>query len=64
LADISHELRTPLTAIIGFADLMLRSKHGELSAEHREYVHEILASSKRMLAYIDATFDELESPEP
>ena len=63
MADISHELRTPLTAIIGFADLMLRSKCGELSAEHREYVEEILASSKRMLAYIDATFDQTDSTE-
>jgi signal transduction histidine kinase len=63
VADISHDLRTPLTAIIGFAELMLRGKAGTLSEEHREYVNEILASSKRMLEVIDAAFDQPELSE-
>jgi signal transduction histidine kinase/ActR/RegA family two-component response regulator len=28
LSTVSHELRTPLTAILGYAQLMLRSEHG------------------------------------
>src|SRR6185295_16568632 len=46
LANMSHELRTPLNAIIGFAELMHRGKVGPVSAEHEEFLGDILTSSK------------------
>jgi protein-histidine pros-kinase len=57
LANMSHELRTPLNAIIGFSDLMHRGKVGPLSAEHHEYVGDILASAKHLLQLINDILD-------
>jgi PAS domain S-box-containing protein len=57
LANMSHELRTPLNAIIGFADLMHRGKVGPVSAEHEEYLGDILTSSKHLLRLINDVLD-------
>jgi protein-histidine pros-kinase len=57
LANMSHELRTPLNAIIGFADLMHKGKVGPLSAEHHEYVGDILTSSRHLLQLINDVLD-------
>jgi PAS domain S-box-containing protein len=57
LANMSHELRTPLNAIIGFAELMHRGKVGPVSAEHREYLGDILTSSKHLLQLINDVLD-------
>src|ERR1051325_12239404 len=57
LANMSHELRTPLNAIIGFADLMHKGKVGPLSAEHHEYVGDILTSSRHLLQLINHVLD-------
>jgi PAS domain S-box-containing protein len=57
LANMSHELRTPLNAIIGFADLMHRGKVGPVSAEHREYLGDILTSSKHLLQLVNDVLD-------
>jgi len=57
LANMSHELRTPLNAIIGFADLMHRGKVGPVSAEHHEYLGDILTSSKHLLQLINEVLD-------
>ncbi|HEV8241643.1 MAG TPA: PAS domain S-box protein [Thermoanaerobaculia bacterium] len=57
LANMSHELRTPLNAIIGFADLMHKGKVGPLSDEHREYVGDILTSSRHLLQLINDVLD-------
>ncbi|HEX9426290.1 MAG TPA: histidine kinase dimerization/phospho-acceptor domain-containing protein, partial [Candidatus Polarisedimenticolia bacterium] len=53
LANMSHELRTPLNAIIGFAELMHRGKAGPVSAEHAEYLGDILTSSRHLLQLIN-----------
>jgi PAS domain S-box-containing protein len=57
LANMSHELRTPLNAIIGFADLMHRGKVGSVSMEHREYLGDILVSSRHLLQLINDVLD-------
>jgi len=57
LANMSHELRTPLNAIIGFSELMHDGKVGEVSAEHREYLGDILVSSRHLLQLINDVLD-------
>jgi PAS domain S-box-containing protein len=57
LANMSHELRTPLNAIIGFSELMHDGKVGPVSAEHREYLGDILASSRHLLQLINDILD-------
>ncbi|HWM85547.1 MAG TPA: PAS domain S-box protein, partial [Kofleriaceae bacterium] len=57
LANMSHELRTPLNAIIGFAELMHRGKVGPVSSEHREYLGDILTSSKHLLKLVNDVLD-------
>jgi len=54
---MSHELRTPLNSIIGFAELMHRGKVGHVSAEHKEYLGDILTSSKHLLQLINDVLD-------
>jgi signal transduction histidine kinase len=57
LANMSHELRTPLNSIIGFAELVHRGRAGGLSDEQREYVGDILASSRRLLQLVNNVLD-------
>ena len=57
LANMSHELRTPLNAIIGFADLMFKGKVGAVSADHKEYLGDILNSSRHLLQLINHVLD-------
>jgi PAS domain S-box-containing protein len=57
LANMSHELRTPLNAIIGFAELMHDGKVGPLAEPHREYLGDILSSSRHLLQLINDVLD-------
>jgi PAS domain S-box-containing protein len=57
LANMSHELRTPLNAIIGFAELMHDGIVGPVSAEHKDYLGDILSSSKHLLQLINDILD-------
>ncbi len=57
LANMSHELRTPVNAIIGFAQLMFKGKAGEITAEQREYLGDIVISSKHLLQLINDILD-------
>jgi protein-histidine pros-kinase len=57
LANMSHELRTPLNGIIGFADLMASGKVGPVSAEHQEYLGDILVSGRHLLQLINDILD-------
>jgi signal transduction histidine kinase len=57
LANMSHELRTPLNAIIGFAELMFNGKVGPVSGDHKEYLGDILTSSRHLLQLINGVLD-------
>jgi len=57
LANMSHELRTPLNAIIGFAALMHKEKVGPVSPDQKEYLGDILTSSRHLLQLINDILD-------
>ncbi|HEV2316100.1 MAG TPA: PAS domain S-box protein [Thermoplasmata archaeon] len=57
LANMSHELRTPLNSIIGFSDHLLAQDPKTFSAEHREYLDDILNSGKHLLQLINDVLD-------
>ncbi len=57
LLNMSHELRTPLNAIVGFAELMFKGKVGAIADDHREYLGDILDSSRDLLRLIDDVLD-------
>jgi PAS domain S-box-containing protein len=57
LANMSHELRTPLNAIIGFAELMHDGKVGPVSGQHKEFLGDILSSSRHLLQLINDVLD-------
>ncbi|MCU0545675.1 MAG: ATP-binding protein [Oscillatoriaceae cyanobacterium Prado104] len=55
LANMSHELRSPLNAILGFCQLMTRSR--TLSPEDRENISIISKSGEYLLALINNVLD-------
>ena len=57
LANMSHELRTPLNHIIGFTDLMASGKCGNLNVTQREYLGDVLNSSRHLLSLINDILD-------
>ncbi|SFM27662.1 PAS domain-containing sensor histidine kinase [Methanolobus profundi] len=50
---INHELRTPLTSIIGFTELLLYPKTGDLSDTQKKYLENIQSSGKHLLNLIN-----------
>ncbi len=57
LANMSHELRTPLNAIIGFAELLLDGAISPESAQHKEFLGDILTSGRHLLQLINDVLD-------
>lgn len=55
LSAMSHELRTPMNAILGFGQLMEYA--GDLPAEHRDSVQEILKAGHHLLELINEVLD-------
>ncbi len=53
IGHISYELRTPLTNIIGFSELLIQPQIGPLNDKQHEYLGDITASSRTLLAIID-----------
>ncbi len=57
ISHVSYELRTPLTNIIGFSELLESPRTGPLNQKQREYLTDVSASSKTLLAIIDDILD-------
>ena len=57
LANMSHELRTPLNAIIGFSELLHTGAVLPGSAEHTEFLGDIVTSSRHLLQLINDVLD-------
>ncbi|MFL5303536.1 MAG: ATP-binding protein [Anaeromyxobacteraceae bacterium] len=53
LANVSHELRTPLVTVLGYTDLVLSEKLGELGPKQRECLRIAGASARRLRSFID-----------
>ncbi len=53
LANISHELRTPLVTILGYSELLLAEKLGEIGARQRGALQVIGQSGRRLRQFID-----------
>lgn len=57
LADMSHELRTPLSVIIGFAELIHDGMAGPITDVQKEYMGDIVTSSRHLLQLINDIVD-------
>jgi PAS domain S-box-containing protein len=57
LANMSHELRTPLNHIIGFTELIVDGQFGSLNETQREYLYDVLQSSRHLHALINDILD-------
>jgi PAS domain S-box-containing protein len=49
IANMSHELRTPLNAVIGFSEILLEKKFGDINERQEKYLSNIYSSGKRLL---------------
>lgn len=56
-ASMSHELRTPLNAVMGFTQLILDGITGEINAEQKGCLSDILNSSQHLLNLINDVMD-------
>ncbi|UCF90635.1 MAG: HAMP domain-containing protein [Desulfobacterales bacterium] len=57
LANMSHELRTPLNHIIGFTEIVTDEHFGSVNATQREYLNDVLGSSRHLLSLINDILD-------
>ncbi len=57
LANMSHELRTPLNHIIGFTELVVDDHFGQLNDQQKEFLSDVLHSSKHLLSLINDILD-------
>ena len=57
LANMSHELRTPLNHIIGFTELVVDKRFGDLNEVQGEYLNDALQSSRHLLSLINDILD-------
>jgi signal transduction histidine kinase len=57
LATMSHELRTPMNAIIGFSQLLLRPKFGQLTQQQADMIERILNNGKHLLMLLNEVLD-------
>ncbi|HUK67007.1 MAG TPA: HAMP domain-containing sensor histidine kinase [Anaeromyxobacteraceae bacterium] len=53
LANISHELRTPLVTVLGYADLLLSGKLGDLTTGQRDSLRVVATSGRRLRSFIE-----------
>ncbi|NPE29149.1 PAS domain-containing sensor histidine kinase [Methanococcoides sp. SA1] len=54
IANMSHELRTPLNAVIGFSEILIEEKFGDLNEIQGKYLNNISTSGKKLLEIINS----------
>ncbi len=57
LANMTHELRTPMNHILGFTEVVVEKKFGELNKEQEKYLQNVLSSSRHLLTLINDILD-------
>ena len=57
LASVSHELRTPLNSIIGFSNLLLKNKAGNLRAQEITFLERVSDNGMHLLGLINDILD-------
>jgi len=57
LANMSHELRTPLNSVIGFTNILLKNRHGNLAEQEIGFLQRITANGQHLLALINEVLD-------
>jgi len=57
LAMMSHELRTPLNSVIGFSNVLLRNRGGNLRDRDLLYLRRIRAGGQNLLSLINEVLD-------
>ncbi len=57
LANMSHELRTPLNHIIGFTELIVDNRFGELNAKQEKYLTNVMQSGQHLLSLVNDILD-------
>lgn len=57
ISTMSHELRTPLNAIIGFSELLVDKKVGQINPKQEQYLDDILKSGNHLLRLINDILD-------
>ena len=57
LAMMSHELRTPLNSVIGFSNVLLRNRAGNLRERDLMYLRRIRAGGQHLLSLINEVLD-------
>ena len=58
LAKMSHEIRTPLNAIIGFSEVMLEERFGDIGNErYKQYLKDIHSSGGFLLSLVNDLLD-------
>src|SRR5579871_4883398 len=57
LSDMSHELRTPLNAVIGFSELLIQNRYGEMNDKQSSYVRNVHSAGQQLLRLINDILD-------
>jgi signal transduction histidine kinase len=57
LANMSHELRTPLNHIIGFTEMIVDKRFGELNTRQQKHLNNVLQSGWHLLSLVNDILD-------
>ncbi|HEX5268863.1 MAG TPA: response regulator, partial [Gemmataceae bacterium] len=57
LANMSHELRTPLNSVIGFTNILLKNKAGNLREQDLTYLQRVHDNGRHLLTLINEVLD-------
>lgn len=57
LSIVSHDLRTPLSSIIGFTDMILEGRVGELNSAQREFLALVKVGANQLANLVDDLLD-------